>query len=525
MTPDDIGVGRDNTPPNTGSALQTAQEMLALMLSGIPLGVIVTDETNHIEITNAAASRLLGWGAAEMSGRPFTDFLPAEARSEATARHGAQIKSGASDRQHGRILRRDGTLAEVEMTTKILRRPSDGRSYRMISLSSAEETAPATLGDTVRARFAGDKESATIVAGRVQLVDLSTIKEVMGGRWQTVAERIGQIAERIIRRRLALHDVVERVEDDGYLICFASLSEAEASFKARAISGEIHTAVLGELSHPALGRLSTHVASVEVTRGEAEKIDDLSRILMDRLKGSQAALEEQSRRSLRDAVLASAIEPTTICANDGRGLPIALARLPAAIELKLSAAQEILGSNTEIAIETDLILLAKGAELIAQRLSQGDAISILIVPLHFVCFASKKSTARVLELCRSLSEGVRRRLVFELREVPSTVSQARLDEITAALRQFSRGLSFALTSLDPGQLQLVRQKVQFVSFDHSVLERGSVITLDGASKLARIAHALGARVLLCNVPTTARLTPYKTAGIDLVTLLGLGPKQ
>src|SRR5215831_21375969 len=106
---------------------------------------------------------------------------------------------------------------------------------------SADAAAPsrATAGrrDLAHAAFQGRiaellEQGQSAVAGRMQFVDLEAIKAELGERWQTIADKVREVTQRTIERRLAPGDAFVAYDDDTYLLLFANLTEAQARIKS-----------------------------------------------------------------------------------------------------------------------------------------------------------------------------------------------------------------------------------------------------------------------------------------------------
>src|SRR5215831_6586171 len=76
------------------------------------------------------------------------------------------------------------------------------------------------------------EQGQSAVAGKMQFVDLEAIKAELGERWQTIADKVREVTQRTIERRLAPGDAFVAYDDDTYLLLFANLTEAQARIKS-----------------------------------------------------------------------------------------------------------------------------------------------------------------------------------------------------------------------------------------------------------------------------------------------------
>ena len=118
---------------------------------------------------------------------------------------------------------------------------------------AATETAPrvgASRRDhahtSFQTRIAELLEQGRAVAGKIQLVDLDAIKAELGERWQSIGDKVREVTERTIQRRLAPDDAYVAFDGNSYLLVFANLTEAQARIKAMAISNEIRQRMTGD---------------------------------------------------------------------------------------------------------------------------------------------------------------------------------------------------------------------------------------------------------------------------------------
>lgn len=118
--------------------------------------------------------------------------------------------------------------------------PAPGR--RMLA-DAAHAAFQARIADALQ----GDRP---MVAGKMQFVDLDAIKADLGGRWEGVVDKVHQITEKVLQRRLTDRDAYVAYDGNSYLLLFADLTEAQARVKAMAIANEIRQRLMGEFGLP-----------------------------------------------------------------------------------------------------------------------------------------------------------------------------------------------------------------------------------------------------------------------------------
>ena len=127
-------------------------------------------------------------------------------------------------------------------------------------------------------RIVEDNPKAT--AGKLQLLDLDSLKAAVGERWQEVADRASAIAEQVIQHRLAPSDVFAPYEETSFVMLFAELNEQQAKLKSAAIAREIREKLVGELGGEDKSWIKAFVCKVpEMSVGSAPTIKMLDETL------------------------------------------------------------------------------------------------------------------------------------------------------------------------------------------------------------------------------------------------------
>jgi hypothetical protein len=101
-----------------------------------------------------------------------------------------------------------------------------------------------------------------IQAGNLQIVGLQKIREALSDQWPARREKINQIVDSAIRRRLEPGDAHFHLDNDDFLVLFVHLSNAQARAKATAIADEVRRLILGELPGSAI-EVTSRVAEVD----------------------------------------------------------------------------------------------------------------------------------------------------------------------------------------------------------------------------------------------------------------------
>jgi hypothetical protein len=88
-------------------------------------------------------------------------------------------------------------------------------------------------------------DAESVAGAHFSLVGLGELREQLGERWPKLSARVHELAETVIRRHLTRGDVFDAHGEDGYVVLFTQLTEAQAVFKCRVIAKEIAAKLLG----------------------------------------------------------------------------------------------------------------------------------------------------------------------------------------------------------------------------------------------------------------------------------------
>jgi PAS domain S-box-containing protein len=216
-------------------------------------------------MTNPCLDRLLGVPTSALVGRVALDQMAPDARD--TAALAQQMRDGRPDTADLALLRHDGTKRPVRLTSALIR----GRGKQRFRIVTLREAHAASAAMHVQ------------VAGKVKLVGLHEVKAALGDRWPAMAEHALKCAEQVIRRHIDPRDTYSPTEDQGFVICFASLGEDEASFQAAMIVREICKRLIGQGEDPRASQVSAMTRSFAMPPGQGPSAASLAGMVEARL--------------------------------------------------------------------------------------------------------------------------------------------------------------------------------------------------------------------------------------------------
>lgn len=508
-------------PAGAGQQIQRQKEaieqILASVFTIVEQGLMLVNTQGQYVMVNRAAAAVFGRTIDQVIGHSLADFLPEEDRARALERNKLAFASGRTDQRRIRVLRPDGAVAHADIMTLVVT-PGDGRRLRVVSIRSSDAgggpnaSLAMDFEQELRRRLSLATGGRLIVSGKLQLIGLESVRQRMGERWAGFAQRALETAAAVIRRRLGPGDVFAPTDDQGFVICFAHLSEAEAEFKARAMRQEIHERLVGELAEGDEARVSVQVASVEISEQESEDFSaSLAELISTRLQQAREALEREAHEAMTRAFESQEAETDPVMTGAGE-VACSIIRVPARHMEVLERAQLTLDDDGGFLRELDLLVLGLAASRVASATEP-----LMLVPVHYGTFASRRFTENYVKVCRTMSPLVRHRLLFELRASPVAAAQSHIADIVSLIGQFSRGVAIELPALDEAWIDWSRLQPKLLTVGPELmlpaLERGP----DRVVRLARGAHLHQARVLARAVPHGPAVAKLRAAGVDLVS--------
>jgi PAS domain S-box-containing protein len=381
-------------------------------------------------MTNPAFDRLLGYKADEVAGRTSLDMVAPECRTSIAAMIDLQYEKNETMNYCATYLRADGSKQAVRVTSAIVTM-EDAKQFRILTV----------LPDTAVA-----KTMRRETAGRINLVGLDDVRAALGDRWQARAERVMATAEAIIKRRCGVEDSFSRADDTSFLICFGSLNETEAAFRAAMIGREIRDRLIGQGDDPDNAFVRSIAATVRLPDGEIGSAADSRGFLLDGLDKELGRVEQAARETLQAAWASADCELEPVL---GLGQTDTIAnhvRLPDELQRRLASAQAALPRKESEAFDLDALLLGLAARQAIGDMAKGLSMP-LMVNVRFDVFLTRRATERYFATCLKIDQRVGTRLILMLSALPQGLPKARLLDCVTRLRPFCRAVGYRIDSL------------------------------------------------------------------------------
>lgn len=522
------------TPSHTGHGAATrgarqqipdaVSKALARLLVGVTEPMFVIDDEGRLTGASESLLTLLGRRDHDLLGRPLSEILVDDGR----ATGGASISDGPVCLK----VPNNGVLCSQLRLSKI-DVGKDRRPFRVGVLDSAAQLGderPATVStdaasdrrrqqrqafnETLRLRFAGKSEPHVAMAGRIEVICLDDIKASLGSDWQRLGERAKAIARSILDRRLSSTDVYAETEDDSFIICFATLNPGEARFKSEQIAREIRAHLLGEDRRPF--KVQADVEQVAFRDADLSAGGDFLTMLVAQLD------EARERRSLqlqatREQLLKSArlvLSPMLVA--DPYTPPLSLARAGGE---SLALLNRIIGTDgeTQAIGNLDSVLLT----LVIKHLfaDADNPTASLIVPVHYRTLAERRSLNDYLTLCERMDGATRKRVCFELHDIPRDAPPSRVQDMFGSLAPFSAHRVMQVDRPTPPLGEISRYRLSMVALPARREHTQKNSAARAFAAFVGILHGQGCQVVVRGVADRRAADWYFENRVDYVSLV------
>lgn len=295
-------------------------------------------------------------------------------------------------------------------------------------------------GEVFGARVANAIRARTpSAAGKFQVMRLNRISDAFGDRWPAIQERVMQVAERVLHKRLTRVDCFSRADDCSFVVLFVELTEEQARFKAKSIAEEIQGIVLGEVDNgPNIG-VSAAVADVErLALPDPVTGADLSLALEAEIaSGGEAPITQNKlvgdveityRPTLNVAAGYVAIFDTAPSRQVGTRSCSGKAFFP--------------GGSGELNLRMNLEVICRTMVDVHMAAAAGRKFAA-VLPIHFQAIGSRYRH-ELIEVLKTIDQETRRRLIFDIIGCEPGTPSMRLSDVVSALTPFSRAVTLRL---------------------------------------------------------------------------------
>ena len=307
------------------------------------------------------------------------------------------------------------------------------------------------------------------------------------------------------------------------MICFASLSEEEAAFKANSIAEEIRAKVLGQGDGDAdwaaicdeASAISSDAHEITISPEEIEESEDVLDLLLGGLEKAARRARNAEATTLAEICKNCAIELLPVAGRNRGASSLAYCEFDDGTRQRV---QNLLGGrpvSAELAAELDNLMFAKAAEaLFAQP---AEAAGLLIVSVNFSTLDNKRSLERFRRLCGSLTDAAKAKVVFNVCKVPPDFLSAKVVFTVNNLRPYCRALMVQLAGPELGNVDPTALQAPLVSCDHADLRRTLQESPKRLTGLVETLRRTKVKLLVHGVATEHDRRQLLSLGVDYVS--------
>jgi PAS domain S-box-containing protein len=492
-------LGRDITAAFGARQMQdSVQRLLAKVFTSVDAAVAIVNGSGRIMMTNPHLDVLLGYTPNGLVGRNWIDLLAPSARVAVAATVKKQIRDGSDVTYSAPILRMDGAQLALRITS-VTTITSDAKQFRILTLRPGLADTPAIRAESV---------------GRIKLVGLDEVRAALGDRWPAAAERAMATAESVIKRNCGPQDSFSRSDETSFLMCFGSLSEQEASFRAAMIGREIRNRLIGQ----GVDSDEAHVRAIAAVvrfpdQGQAG--DALNAALMDGLDKQLERIERDARQTLRSVLADPVCDLEPVYGRNPSQVVASQVLMPYLLERQLVGALSSLPQKEAQTFDPDGLLLGLAARQVVTTMAQGDTMPLLI-RISFEIFANRAMTDRFFATCGKIDQRLTGRLVLLLSGLPQGLPRSRLQDCVNRLRPFCGGVGYQVD--DMAELPEIDLSNSFNPIVVLPLSACSASTPGKVRELFSALQTRRAKVLIRGVGSEKDAAALRSLGADMIAM-------
>jgi hypothetical protein len=304
----------------------------------------------------------------------------------------------------------------------------------------------------LRALARAASRTEPLVAGRLQIIALSRVRERLADDWPRLATRVHRLTRQILERRLAQEDVYVQA-GERYVILFAGLASVEATFKAQAIAREITALLIGEL--PEVDAAPVEIAIHEIDPGELRARPTLVTL--------SARMDAATPRATATSAGVAGLRRADRCPPRFEYLPI-WSRRGRAIVGYFSTCREAVAGDDQERYDLDCLALRSVLKALPRMARHGHA-ALVVVPVHWQTLVQLQRRHDYLDLCRQAQLPLNRHLGFAISDLAAGAWHDLIRDRLLPLKPFAR-LFLIWAQPEPAQIrQLAELGVDALAFE------------------------------------------------------------
>jgi hypothetical protein len=226
-------------------------------------------------------------------------------------------------------------------------------------------------------------------------------------------------------------------------------------------------------------------------------------------------IEEEARKTLRDALTCASCELGPVFGRDAGQVVASQVLMPAQLERRLVSAVAALPRSEAKEFDLDGLLLGLAARHGIMS-PVADDNTPLMLTLSFGIFAARAATERFFAVCAKLDPRVTGRLILLLSTLPAGLPRTRLQDCVNRLRPYCRAVGYEFNALaDLEEIDLSNSYNPIL-----VLPAAACVdsALDALAALFLSLQSRRAKVMIRDVASERDATAFRSVGADMVCM-------
>jgi hypothetical protein len=288
--------------------------------------------------------------------------------------------------------------------------------------------------------------SSPAVGASLELVGLNEVRVSLGAAWNTVRDRVQQVAELELQREMGSNDFCCAYNVSTYLICFVGLPEAEVERKMSHVSQRVRDAVMREFPFIFDRIKPAHFAAgldgETLTRGHSRVVDQLFEHLRAiKTKSERVAADVVPRLVERSRIVFS---PSWSTSKD----VVAFNRCT--LERRLPVDHSTVQDNLhgETLADLDFLILSRAASTLHGLMRVGRGAPLLI-PVHYQTLSNSTSRMGYLRLIEAIHKGYRHLIALQIVDIHASQQPQAVLEVVQHLSLWIKWVSLTFDLSDP----------------------------------------------------------------------------
>jgi len=478
-------LGRDITARRAEREQANAvQALLAKVFMMVETGVSIIGPDGRFLMTNPFHDRMLGYPPGSLNGRQSRELIAPESQEA-----GQKLLQSAFVRSDNLtndlwLLRADGSAISVRLTSTLVE-GADRRKLRVVTATPL----PVPPRPPAELRLQS--------AGKIRFISVDEVRLRLANRWSALEQKVMDLSEQIISRRLGVLDTFSRTHDQGFVVCFHSLSEDEATIEAAAIGREIRTKLIGMEEENGPIEVVAVVTTVPVVPGVNPR------------PMLESRLGEVERRALQSATDPVSPARPILSTKTGDRVGCYLDpsnRLPGGGRIALAPAQ----------FDRDMKLLRIAAAHALRNQNDPQRFPVLF-PIDFEMFQSHAKTVPFLAACRSLDPVSYQNMMPILIGLPRGIPSAKIVDVVQRLKPFCWAVGFNIESQDQQIPELSAGPTPILVVDGTAWARTADLPARFLGRLVSAVKPPKGQVLVRNAAAGEIARELAALGVELFT--------